>query len=227
MEETIRMIVIVLSALTIPISILNYSILLSGDHVRMFLGNKVKEFLGCLVAIFVIISLKVIFGCTLLNGIIHTQPIVRHILTLALTIYFFIYNIGLLTIFLKHDLKPVLGVEIRDIVALGMLLYLFFDKIHIGYYMDHLSRVFLVFLVYTLFRMRIYLKVSNMLFEPINVIPATKFYLICSYLTAIACITPNMDVAKSIFFLATIKAIISLILFDREIRWLNKYKNQF
>jgi hypothetical protein len=69
-----------------------------------------------------------------------------------------------------------------------------------------------------------YVKVSNILFEPADVVPATKFYIISSYLTAIACITPDIDTAKSLFFLAMIKAIVSLICFDREIRWLFKYK---
>jgi len=223
MIEAIGLTTLILSAITIPMSILNYSMLLNKE-VRVILEYKVKPFFWSLIVLVLIISLKVIFGCTLLTGIVHSPLVVRYSLTLALTAYFFAYNLGLLIILIKDRIRPVANSNVRDMIALGMLLYVFFDKVHIGQYVDYMSYAFLLFLIYIIARLNLYLKFMDKLVEPVDVTNPTKLYIICSYITAIACVVPDINIARSLFFLAMLKAIIAFIRFDKETIWLSKYK---
>ena len=223
MIEAIGLTTLILSAITIPMSILNYSMLLN-EEVRVILEYKVKPFFWSLIVLVLIISLKVIFGCTLLTGIVHSPLVVRYSLTLALTAYFFAYNLGLLIILIENRIRPVANSNVRDMIALGMLLYVFFDKVHIGQYVDYMSYAFLLFLIYIIARLNLYLKFMDKLVEPVDVTNPTKLYIICSYITAIACVVPDINIARSLFFLAMLKAIIAFIRFDKETIWLSKYK---
>ena len=192
-----------ISIATVVLSILNYTMLLNKD-VGMFLNYRIKEFLYALIIMVLIISLKVIFGSLLLYGIIHSPRTVRLFITLALSTYFLMYNSGLFVMLLKQGFRPVFNAEVQNVLIYTMVFYLFFDKVSISEYVDALSYVFLIFLMYTLLRTDAYLKILNMLVEPVNVVKPTKLYVLCSYLTAIACLINDLDVARSIFLLAII-----------------------
>jgi len=222
MIEIIGILIIALSVATIPVVILNYSMLFSKDA-KHFLRYRVKEFLYALITLITILSLKVLFGCTLLTGIIHSPQIVREFLTLVLIAYFFCYNVVLLVMLVKQRFKPLIGVNVRDIVIYTMVLYVFFDKVDISFFVDYISYAFIISLAYTLLRLDMYLKVVDKLIEPIDVLKPTRIYIMCSYLTAIACLVSDQGIAKSIFLVAMIKAIVSLLYFDYQIRWVERY----
>jgi len=220
--DLIRIFIIALSVATIPVAILNYSMLF-GKDAKHFLRYRVKEFLYALVTLITILSLKVLLGCTLLTGIIHSPQIVREFLTLVLIAYFFCYNVVLLVMLVKQRFKPLIGVNVRDLILYTMVIYVFFDKVDVSFFVDYISYVFIVSLVYTLLRLDMYLKVVDKLIEPIDVLKPTRIYIICSYLTAIACLVSDQSIAKSIFLVAMIKAIASIMYFDYQIRWVEKY----
>jgi hypothetical protein len=220
--DIIRVLIIALSVATIPVAILNYSMLF-GKDAKHFLRYRVRKFLYALITLIAILSLKVSLGSTLLTGIIPSPQVVREFLTLALVAYFFCYNVVLLVMLVKQRFKPLIGVNVRDLILYTMVIYVFFDKVDISFFVDHISYIFMVSIVYTLFRLDMYLKIVDKLIEPIDVLKPTRIYIIGSYLTAIACLVSDQSIAKSMFLIAMIKAIASILYFDYQIRWVEKY----
>jgi len=176
MIEIVNSIILVVSVWTIPLSLINLGFI--NDDVRIFLSYKVGKFFYALLAMLSIITLKVIFGSTLLNGIIHSSDMVRRLLTLALSLYFFAYNVGLFLTLISSRLKPRCSTEIRDLVLSSLVLYLFFKEVnYLSYYVDFISYFFLFWLVYILFRLNVYLKVSRHVVDPIDVLKPTKLFI--------------------------------------------------
>jgi hypothetical protein len=220
-ESMIEIMVPLMSALTAVLAILNYSLLL-GKGVDTLLNYKIRELFYILIVMLILFAIKAIFGCKLLTGIVDSSHTIKLLTTFAMSTYFFGYNLGLMVMLITQGFRPIITREVMNFVLYTMVLYLFVDKVSLSSYVDIMSYVFIITLIYVLFRIKIYLKILNLLIEPVDVIKPTQIFVISTYITAIACMIGDLDIAKSLFLLAMAKAIISFIHFDVEIRKVSK-----
>jgi len=93
-----------------------------------------------------------------------------------------------------------------------MVLYLFLDKVSLSDYIEILSYVFLAYLPHIISRTKMYLRILNELVEPVDVVKPTRVYVLCTFLTAVAPMINDLDIARSMFFMAIVKAMLSLVL---------------
>jgi hypothetical protein len=216
---------------TIPFAILNYSMLLN-DHARNYLSNEVKKFFIVLVVTILIISFKVLFGCTLLPGIIDTPRVLKEFMTLILAVFICSYNVGLAYVLLQIQIKPVFDHRIMTLITSSVVFFLFFGYLNhyvarpeIDELLNMLSILFIFTLVYTLYRTKMYLKVLSSIVDPIDVLKPTIWFVIGSYISAMAVIVSfhSMVIAKAMFILAMIKFSTSVATFDRRISWISKH----
>ncbi len=220
--EIIDLLTKIFSAITIVFSLANVTMV--NEESKLYLSYNVKKFLYALIIMLYIITLKVVFGCTLLKGLINSPEIVRHSLTLLLSLYFFIYNVGFFYVMVKNGFRPKCDSIIRDFVLGSIVAYLFFkEAIDLSPYVDYVAYLFVIWIIILIVRLDKYNKVLRNLIEPQDVNKPTRWFILCSYLTSIACIIPNIAIAKSMFLLAMIKALVALVSSDKSIRWITKY----
>ena len=222
---------VTLSLATIPLVFFNYLILFN-DEIKLILSREVKKFFLTLLATTLIISHKVIFGCTLLPGIISTPDIFREFLTAALSLLLFIYNLGLAYILIKNKNNPRFNpARIPPLIIYPMIFFLFLE-----YILNHIiknnrliddivnisSLFFLLILIWVLYRLKMYLKIEKMIIEPIDVSKPTIIFVVGTYISSLAILISLYDitVAKAFFIISMFKFALSLLYFDRSINWI-------
>ena len=222
LEMMIDLLVKLLSAITIVLSLMNVTMV--NEDSKLFLSYNVKKFFYALVIMLYIITLKVLFGCTLLKGLINTPEIVRHFLTFLLCLYFCIYNVIFFYIMVKNGFRPKCDRIVREFILGSIVAYLFFKEgFDISVYVDYVAYLFVVWILIVIVRLDKYSKVFKYLVEPEDVTKPTRLFILCPYLTSVACLIPEISIAKSMFLLAMVKALASLVSFDRSIKWVERY----
>lgn len=233
-SDLIGLISVTLSIATIPIVFINY-LNLFNNEVRLILSREIKKFFLTLLATIIIISCKIIFGCTLLPGIISTPPIFREFMTTALSLLLLAYNVELAYIFIKNNfIKPIID-HVPPLIIYPMTTFLFFQYI-VNYTEDYYiiinnilnvsSFFFLLTLVWVVYRLKKYLKIEKMIVEPIDILKPTILFVLATYISSLTILISLHDilVAKAFFMISLIKFTLSLIYLDKSISWIFSFK---
>jgi len=227
MIGVIEWVYIVLSLSTIPLALFNYAMTRDAS-INRYLHAQIRKFCVVLLATIVVISMKVIMGCTLLPGLLSTPYLLKEVMTLLLSILLFAYNVGLAYFLFNTLSKPVIDCKFTALLSNTVLLFLFFSYLS-EYLTTELDKIlnltaflFISILVYSLYRLKLYLNVLKDIVEPIDVQKPTMLFVIGSYLSATAVIISlhSLIVAKIMFMISIIYIGASMLLFDRRIRWI-------
>jgi len=227
-DTFVRLSFVTLSIATIPLVFFNY-LTLFNDEIKSILSREIKKFFLTLLATTFVISCKVVFGCTLLPGVIDTPDIFREFMTAVLSLLLYTYNLGLAYILIKNNLRPIPD-RIPPLIIYPITIFLFLEYILnsiVNYRLvDDILNIssffFLLILVWVLYRLKMYLKIEKMIVEPIDVSKPTILFVIGTYISSLAILISLHDiiVAKAFFVISMFKFALSLLYIDRSINWI-------
>ncbi|AEA46961.1 hypothetical protein [Archaeoglobus veneficus] len=203
----------IISLISLILSYLNYSTVCSRNEAKELLNWKVRETFYALTVLGIILALKVLFGCTLLEGLLNSPQLVKYTLTLAVDIYVFVFNTILLYTLFRAGYTPRYSEEATHLLFYTAVLWLVLEKVRISMLSTFLITLLALSIAVTLVKIGKYTKAMNVIVEPADLTRSLKLFLVFTFLSSTAGIAYMVDVqvAESLFMLSIAAAILSIV----------------